>query len=192
MIVEGSWWENEAKNAFAVLEKNDRQRHNYGILPTPRVDENSPLGQRTWLSLSSSYGVVSNSSKNKELAFEFMRFLHTDEQLSAFTAETSMTRALNYEVKEEDQANLTTYAKAILDIKKNGLVIYPYSDRSEVINNDSYFTAFNWAWQTDIGGVTHRNPFEYFKNEKNPKAITYFNGLYSNFKGKWKGEWKNS
>ena len=190
MIVEGSWWENEAEGAFKSLSNNDKQRHDYGILPTPRVDENSPTGQRTWLSLSSSYGFVSSSSKNKDLALEFMRYLHTDKQLSAFTAETHMTRALEYDVLEQDQAALTTYAKSIIDIKKNGKVIYPYSSLANVVNNDAMFTAYTWAWQTEIEGKDYKNPFLYFNQVDGASAVSYFNGLYTNFSSKWKDEWK--
>ena len=33
MIVEGSWWENEAKKAFSDLESGGYERHNYRVMP---------------------------------------------------------------------------------------------------------------------------------------------------------------
>lgn len=185
MIIEGSWWENEAKIYGGFDGIDEDERHDYAIMPIPRPLQEDVGGVQTCLSLSSSYGVVAKNCGNMELAKEFMKFLHTDEQLSAFTAETSMTRALNYEVKESDLEKVTYYGKSLIDMKKTANVIYPYSALEEVINHDELFTAFTWAWQSNVDGEPFKNPWLYMKDVKDASAEAYFNGLYKNFESKW-------
>ena len=186
MLIEGSWWENEAASAFATLAENGDERHNYAIMPIPCADSSKLGTKETRVSLSSSYGLVNKNTQNMKLALEFMKFLHTDIQLSAFTAETSMLRALNYEVLPEDEAKLTTYAKSNVEIKEKANVIYPYSSRKEVINNDLEFANFAWAWKTSAGN-NQKNPMLYFtaKDLTGQSAEKYFNGIYDYFKTRW-------
>ena len=114
-----------------------------------------------------------------------MKFLHTDKLLSEFTRDTSITRPLNYEITEADQANLTTYAKSLIDLKKNSNVFYPYSSNQFEIDNNLYFNAFNWTWNTSINGTTYRHPWMYFTTVKNPSVTAYFDGQYTYFRNLW-------
>ncbi|MBO6280531.1 MAG: extracellular solute-binding protein [Bacilli bacterium] len=195
MICEGSWWENEARNAIANYEKTYGEKTNYAIMPIPF--ENSEVAaamnyKHTYLSLSQSFGIVSKNSQQKKLAFEFMKFLHTDKMLSKFTADTSITRPLNYDIAEEDQAHLSTYARSLIDLKKNSDIVYPYSSNTLVNNNLDVFNAYHFIWNTRIGGPNgnvFRHPFMYFgsANISNPTAKAYFDGQYEYISSKWKG-----
>ena len=185
MIVEGSWWENEAKEALNDLANGGYDRHNYAVMPMPHATEEQ-IGQTpTWLAMSNSYGFVASNCDNMDLAKEFMKFLHTDSNLCAFTQEVNMTRALQYELSEEQITGLTTYCQSILNLKKNGNVIYPVSLVDEVNNNNIMFANFTWAWQTNINGYDFKSPWLYFKDEKDTSAEKYFNGQYDNFEKKW-------
>ena len=189
MIVEGSWWENEARNTIASYESKFKTKTNYAIMPIPFADETRAAEcdyKHTYLSLSQSFGIVSKSSQNKKLAFEFLKFLHTDKMLTKFTKDTSMTRPFNYEISEEDQANLSTYAKSLIDLKKNSNVIYPYSSNQLMIDNNLYFNAFNWMWNTTVNDKTYRHPWMYFVGVSNPSVLAYFNGQYDHFEKIWR------
>lgn len=188
MIIEGSWWENEAKSAFATYEKNYGKKSNYAIMPIPFESAEKAAAcnyKHTYLSLSQSFGIVSQSSQNKELALEFMKFLHTDKMLSKFTKDTSITRPLNYEISAEDQAQLTTYAKSLIDLKKTANVFYPYSSNQLQLDNNVYFNAFNWTWHTIIGGKEYRHPWMYFTTVDSPSTLAYFDGQHKYFKDLW-------
>ncbi len=185
MIVEGSWWENEAKTSFADLENSGYERHNYAVMPMPHATEDK-IGQKpTWLAMSDSYGFIASNCDNITLAEEFMMFLHTDENLSAFTGEVDMTRALNYQISDADAAEMSTYAKSILELKANSDVIYPISTQDIVIDNITVFGAFNIAWRTNINGYEERNPWLYFKDVSDSTAEKYFAGQYKFFETKW-------
>lgn len=186
MLAEGSWWENEAKDVFNEIEEAGYKRHNYGMMPIPHATADKIGQEDTNIAMSNSYGFVASNSEHKDLAMEFMRFLHTDEQLSAFTAETNMTRGLNYEILAEDAANLTTYAQAILKIKEETNVIYPYSSIEQVISNGIMFANFGWAWLSNVDGYEFKNPFLYFRDTEGANAIDYFAGQYTYFESRWK------
>ena len=185
MIVEGSWWENEAKEALKELEDAGYERHNYAVMPMPHATQEQVGQKATWLAMSNSYGFVASNCDNMTLAKEFMKFLHTDVQLSAFTGEVNMTRALNYELTDEDAAKLTTYAKSILELKENSNVIYPVSIVPEVVNNNILFANFSWAWLSNVGGFEFKNPWLYFKDEADTSAAKYFAGQLDYFKSRW-------
>ena len=189
MLLEGVWWENEAEPTFQLLEttrgekKSDR---NFGWLPMPKVDEDRVAEQQdqTLLSANSSFGFINKECENMELAKEFMRFLHTDAELSKFTAKTSITRSFEYPINEEDKANATNFGKSIMEIRTNAKVVYPYSALDMVINHSSNFTQENWYLVSVANGKSFKDPFTAFKN-KTATAKAYFEGLYTHQKGNW-------
>lgn len=185
MIVEGSWWENEAKEALKDLESAGYERHNYAVMPMPHATEEQIGQEETWLAMSNSFGFIASNCDSSALAQEFMKFLHTDKNLSAFTAEVNMTRALNYELLEEDAAKISTYCQSILDLKENGTVIYPVSIVPEVVNNNILFANFSWAWLSNVNGYEFKNPWLFFKDEAAPTSENYFNGQLDYFKTRW-------
>ena len=188
MIIEGSWWENEAKSAFASYEKNYGTRSNYAIMPIPFENAEKAAAcnyKHTYLSLSQSFGIISKSSQNQKLAKEFMKFLHTDKMLSKFTRDTSITRPLNYQITAEDQTKLTTYAKSLINLKETANVFYPYSTNQLQLDNNSVFGAFNWVWHTTIKGTDYRHPWMYFTTVDHPSTLAYFNGQYDYYSGIW-------
>ncbi len=187
MILDGTWWENEAKAAFTELTESGYERHNYAVMPKPHATEDKVGQTPCWLSNSSSYGFVASASDNKGLALEFLRFLHTNEELSHFTGETNMTRPLTYTVLEEDSARMTTYGKSILTLKENGDIVYPYTNRAEILNNPLLFNSFAWAWLTSVDGLEYRNPWLYFMDVKGANAVDYFNGQRTYFESRWDG-----
>lgn len=187
MILEGSWWENEAKACFDELSEGNYTRHNYAVMPKPHATEDK-IGQTPcWLGASSSYGFVASNTAHMDLALAFMEFLHTDEELSHFTAEVNMTRPLDYPILEEDRAKLTTYCQSILEIKENNDVIYPYTNREEVLDNPLQFASFAWAWTTSVDGYEYRNPWLYFSEATDASAEAYFSSQEVYFETRWDG-----
>lgn len=187
MIIEGSWWENEARNTIANYEETYGERSDYAIMPIPFADDAKAEAcgrKHTYLSLSQSFGIVNAQCKNVKLAKEFMKFLHSDKMLSKFTADTSITRPLNYEVSASDQSKLSTYAKSLIDLKKNSDIFYPYTSNQFMMDNSHYFTAFNFTWNSKIDQV-YKHPWMYFSSVKNATALAYFNGQYEYFSQQW-------
>lgn len=187
MILDGTWWENEAAAALEELESDGYERHNYAVMPKPHATEDKVGQTPCWLSTSFSFGFVANASTQQELSLKFLQFLHTNDELSHFTAEVNMTRPLSYTITEEDSANLTTYCRSILDLKENSDVIYPYTREEAALNNPLMFSTFNWAWLTTVDGSEYQNPWLYFTNVSGASAIKYFNGQKPYFLNRWSG-----
>ena len=188
MIVEGSWFENEAAATIANEAKRTGVKTDYAIMPIPFVNETAAAAanyRHTYLSKSQSFGVVSANASNVELAKEFMKFIHTNKMLSKFTADTSITRPLNYEVSAEDQAKLSNYAKSLIYLKGHSNVVYPYSSLTKQINNPTYFKHYRGCWKSTVNNVPFEHPWDYFRNVSDGTPKAYFDGIYTCFEEAW-------
>ena len=188
MIVEGSWWENEAAAVIEQQEKRTGERDDYAIMPIPfaSAEKAEACGYKhTYLSKSQSFGMVSSNTKQVKLAKEFMKFIHSDKMLSKFTADTSITRPLNYQVTEEDQEKLSTYAKSLIYLKGHSNIVYPYSSLPKEVNNPSLFKHYYFAWKATVDGEPYNHPWDYFRNVGSGTVKKYFDGVYDYFFTKW-------
>lgn len=185
-LLEGVWWENEAETGFKEMEslkgvkKSDRR---FGFLPIPKLDE-TRLGEQTLFSANRSFCFINKECENMKLAKEFMRFLHTDAEMSKFTAKTSITRSLGYNVSSADRKEATHFGKSIIDMRASAKVVYPYSSLQLVINNDSVFTETAWLLTSKVNGATYVSPYSAYKDEK-MSALDYFNGMYTQQYSVW-------
>ena len=187
MLVDGIWWENEASEAFKSFEdetgesKEDRR---FGFLPMPKVNEERVGEKQTMFSANSSFGFINADCENMELAKEFMKFLHTDSEMSKFSAKTSISRALNYKVSEADKAYATNFGKSVIEMRNAANVVYPYSSLELVINNPSFFAEEKWFLTATVDGRVVKSPFDAFK-KNSATAEEYFNGLYTYQSKQW-------
>ena len=187
MLAEGVWWENEANPTFVEIEnlkaekKSDRR---FAFMPVPKVNA-AAAGEQTMFSVNSSFGFINKNCANMELAKEFMRFLHTDAEMSKFSAKTSIPRSLKYQVSEEDRATATPYGQSVIDMRQNAKVVYPFSAADIVTNNQANFQKDTWCGLADKGdGKGLNNAFTAFKDSK-ATAKEFFNGLWIYQKGRW-------
>ena len=188
MIIEGSWWENEAASIIAT-EAEKSGRRDFAIMPIPFASKEKAIEsnyKHTYLSLSQSFGVVSSKCSNVKLAKEFMKFLHCDKMLSKFTADTSITRPLNYEVTSQDQSKLSNYAKSLIYLKQHSNIVYPYSSLPVMVNNPSDFKHYYFVWKSDVDGTPYNHPWDYLRDgSKNPTIKKYFDGHYDHYYNRW-------
>lgn len=183
ILAEGVWWENEASAAFNTQENSfgeKKESRRFAFLPTPKTPGKA-AGEQTLLSQNSSFAFIDANCENMELAKEFMRFLHTDAEMSKFSAKTSISRSLNYDVDPADRETATYFGQSVIDLRANSKVVYPYSSSELVIENPDNFDANTWFMFSTKG----ENPFIAFKNGS-ATAEEYFNGLYSYQKNAWK------
>ena len=120
-----------------------------------------------------------------EAAKEFMRFLHTDSEMSKFTAKTSITRSLSYSILEEDRTTATTFGKSLIDMRSKSNVVYPYSSVKLVLDNADAFSEFKWFATTRVGSNEYTSPMSVFQAESPISAQAYFEGLYTYQESQW-------
>ena len=186
MLAEGVWWENEATPTFVEIEnlrgvkKSDRR---FGFMPVPKASEEM-AGPQTLFSVNESFGFINKNAENMELAKEFMRFLHTDEEMSKFSAKTSIPRSLQYDVTEADKATATPYGKYLIEMRSQSKVVYAYSSCDFVINHAANFDNGVWYGTATVAGKNLNNAFNAFKDDK-ATAKDFFDGLLAYQKSGW-------
>lgn len=173
MIVEGSWWENEAVNAFDIAKSIGIDSFNYGVMPIPKSSKDKVGQDATLLNLNESYGFIKAETEHLALAKEFFKFLHTDNQLKAFTKETGMTRALDYTLDANEISNLSTFTRDLISIKQSEHVkfVFPCSDEKFFINDPYTFKPISWIFSTVDQG---ENPVVQFIKDSSLTAKAYF------------------
>lgn len=187
MLADGVWWENEATSAFKDFESTtgeSKEDRRFGWLPMPKAPGEEASGQ-TLFSANQSFAFINAKCENMDLAKEFMKFLHTDEEMSRFSAKTSISRALNYKVDSEIAKTATSFGKNVIEMRNSSTVVYPYSALKVVIDNPTTFDEATWGLWSTVGGRVQKNPFEVFQKNK-ADAEEYFNGLYAYQKAQWK------
>ena len=159
----------------------------FGFMPVPKVNA-AAASDQTMFSQNSSFGFINKNCENMELAKEFMRFLHTDVEMSKFTAETSIPRSLDYEVTAEDRATASYFAQSVMDMRSNAKVVYPFSVTNLILKNPTIFENNAWFGTTYFKDnfMVKTNAFNAFKNDQ-ATALQYFNGMYYYQFGIWSG-----
>ena len=171
MLVEGTWWENEARSTIESAKKYGDT--NYGLMAIPKSDASKVGEDATFMNVNRSYGFINKASKHMKLAKEFFAFLHTDAELEAFTKETNMTRALEYTVSDSVKSTLSTYARDLVAIKESEHVkiFSPYSSHKFEIDNTGFFSIETYPWKTNSYSS---NPVTKFIDDMSLSARTYF------------------
>lgn len=183
LIVEGSWWENEASTYLKADEAKGGGKLNrrFGILPVPKVS-NEQLGQKqTMISLNSSFCFVAGNTMYPELSKKVFKFFHTNKSLSSFTSTTSATRAFSCTIEDSDAPNCSYFAHQLIEMKKTCDIVYPYSSDSHVLDKKTYFSMDKYPWSI---GLTISNVFDQFVNNRET-PISYFGKMYDYAKQWW-------
>ena len=188
MLTEGVWWENEAAATFVDNANSigeGKMERKFGFMPVPKVNA-AAAGPQTMFSVNSSFGFINSNCQNMELAKEFMRFLHTDAEMSKFSAKTSIPRSLDYEVSAADRATASYFGKTLIDMRSQAKVVYPFSASTLVVNNATNFDNDIWFGVATVGTTVRKDAFTAFQ-KGNATALEYFNGLFKYQKDGWTG-----
>ena len=185
MLIDGSWWENEAKDAFARAvnlygeENASKYNRDFGWMPLPcKADdtdgnEGNPYAVLNYIN---AYGFIkSNIDPNKiALAKDFLKFCYTAESLEKFTEITGTARFLNYPIADSVLNKMSPYGKEIWKIHQGGNVISTLSESKLLINKESDFTTGKWI--TSAGGG-YSSPFTCFRTNSALTVKQYYEGM---------------
>ena len=171
MLIEGSYWYNEAKDHIKRSEatyKEKAKNRKLAWMPLPRqiigsVQEGEGK-KNTLLEILASFAVVNASVGTKEeCAKTFLKYCYTDESLVNFTLDTGVPKGVKYTLSEGDLAQLPYYQRSLMEVKAVSDVIYPYSDNPIFINHQNVF-AYNLGskvWESS--GIGELVAYEVFK-----------------------------
>ena len=198
-ILEGSWWESEARDqgTFATMAKQYNSNEPYeqwgfgerkfAFLPVPKSPNSSNQDRRTLLSASGGSVVCINKKTSKlDLAKKFLAFAHTDESLRIFTRVTGVPRAYDYELSNDDLEQMTYFSRDLWKIYSDAqtdIVYHTIFENTMRSTEKSYFNV--WAFgATNVNGIDYSEPLLAFRTLTNLTVDDYMDrmlGKYSDW-----------
>ena len=164
MMVEGTWWEEEADDVFEEMANKydgaSRSEREFGFLPLPKPTAEY-IGAPTLFDGNRAI-LVANANCNEvqaDLAKRYIQYVSTDESLQLFNAMTNIGRDYQYTLTDAQYNQLSTFGKDIYDLTQASEgIVYGYATTLE---------AYNWSanhvlqrTNCDLGSA----PASYFKN----------------------------
>lgn len=181
MLIEGSWWEKEAADSIELSVSSFGEaasNRNFGWMPLPGVYSGTvTAGNGKTQVLSDCMNVycginAKTTGARLEVAKAFVKFCYSDEGLNIFTKHTGMLRGVNYELTEDTMANLSSFYKNLIELRKESIVITPMSASVLFINNETTITSYESYWNSN----SYIYPVAAFRGgQKN--AVDYFKGM---------------
>lgn len=191
MLLDGTWWENEAtksgafdKSAATYGEAGSKNGRKFGFMPMPKApgQEASPA---TIPMVTEPLVLVNAGSESKrEMLEQFVRYMFCDESLQRFTRETGMLTGVQYTPTEEDYANMSYYQKQLWQLRSESNPVY-VSNKGSIYSHAYSTFRIDAAW---IGGPNgmYDNPVSAFKDGMSAKE--YFEGMAINA-DTWQGKY---
>ena len=190
MLIEGTWWFNEADEYFSTNEQygGGKYEQRFGMMPLPKPTEDHVDGTHTLFNSKQSAAFINaNIDESKiELAKEFLKFAHSNDSLVEFTETVSLLKPYAYTLSGNN--NLTYYAKQLLQVKEASKNVYPFADsRLFTRQKGTLLSASSWA--VIIGDHSYNHPTTDFLG--GVSAEDYFNGLLFADKEYWQETFQN-
>lgn len=170
MLMEGSYWYNEAVNAeifsdYEAVNAGKTKKLGWMSLPTSL---NTPVTEGngkeiTLLDTANSFTYINaNTARNEGLTRackEFLQFLYTDAELKAFTATTGVAKAaVAYDVTDASiMSELSEFQQSVISLKSESQVVYANASNPTYKTGRSNFTFTIQApiWNPIISNVTY-------------------------------------
>lgn len=175
MIVEGSYWYNEAKSS---IESTGDGTNSFKAFPIPRQLTGSvEEGKGTPFTVADELGMNAVINANTtdpdllNLAKLFVRFAYTDECLATFIECNSQPVMLKYQLPTARYNALSTYAKSQIDVYENAVkddaFVWPISTSTAYKKNASYYGLIHNSdfWKSSTYGYAY-NAFATGKSVK--------------------------
>ena len=188
MMVEGTWWESEARTNFASEEDRRSEERDYAIMPLPKATYADVGKNNTKISERNTVAFINANcpSYAVPIAKEFLKFIYSDKTMNDFSKDTDMLIAMNYELTEETLAAMSNYGRSVYEVTRAAntdiMEWNPVSDEAKKRSDLLEWSKYGFALSSGL-----INPYMYYFEEatRNNSAATYFEGIYSNFKGSW-------
>ena len=189
MIIEGGWWENEARSFFDEIVADSGEEYAFGtrrfaFMPTPKSDDGKSDPDTTLISSTgNSVAFIAANTAEPELAKDFLRFVHSDHGLRTFTRMTGAIRPYDYELEESDLAEMTHYAKNMWEIyhSEDTDISYVTLYYNDCFVQEASFLGSNWWWKSTVNGREYLDAMWEFSQESSLNAENYFRGLQTTF-----------
>ena len=190
MMIEGSYWYNEAREAeiFKMSEdeyRGDAKNRDFAVMPLPvqakgQVTEGNGR-KNTLVNAHNAVCFANTALANKPGVYEavkkFLQMCYSDEYLQKFTLTTSTFMGVNYPMPQLS-ADTENYVKSLHEIKANSDVVYPYSANKIFIKNFSRFclSPMSTVYGSNVGGQYYTESYSPFRFNGAMTPQKYFKG----------------
>ncbi len=201
-LVEGTWWENEAKQTFNGLASVDESRgygkRDYRYYLFPSVDTQITAADTSVIACQDDgCGVLLNNVPKKlkegitredfiKKCKEFLAYTLRDEALAYYTATEGSPRPFNYSLTPEQYNGLTKFQQNCWDLSHDTehiQIVYP-----NITNNLSIVRSFGGLElfttnkiEKEGTSIAYTTPYDAFKSVSMPLTLSeYLNGIYAN------------
>ncbi len=181
MLVEGIWWEAEAKSDLAYAESIGIKNPNFALMPLPNANEEElakrASGEKNATLYDQLFGLtfIKNNIESWKLplVYDFIKFSHSDEMLKDYTLKTGAPKAFEYEMTNTELSQLSNFGRSVWNAKAISDIVYPYAQNTRYINNQGRFSTFDMYYSTTSS--TYRWIADAMK--AGVTAAEYFKGL---------------
>lgn len=189
MLVEGTWWENEAESTYkdmvdAMGDDFSQENRNFAVMPLPKVSAEE-AGKNTLCENSYSLCFMKANVEDwkKPIAMDFIKFANSNQALAEFSQVTNTPKALKYEMTEEQLAGMTNFGRSIIQLQNSSDVVFPYSSEPIYVNQAGSFAMVD-MWDSVIGGEFYGSPSVPLRKSE-VSLEDYFTGLKSYYENIW-------
>lgn len=127
MILEGEWWENEARSTFNEMGSIDSNwgygKRNFKMMAMPAIDGQKSDKRVVTSFMNGSVAFVNKNSAQKELAKLWIQFMHQNSSLATFTSYTGSVLPYSYTLSTAQYNSLTPFARSVWDLRHDENVI---------------------------------------------------------------------
>lgn len=190
MLIEGSYWYNEASEAIKRSEntyKSKAEGRRFGWMPLPVQYEGSVTEgngkKNTVMETNESFAFINAKCAEDEVLSKlsklFLQYCYTDEALVDFSVATGIPKGVTYTIPEERLAEVDNYfQQSVLQVKQTADVIYPYSTNEIFLSyqGNFMFLMHSSVWSSTVKGAKYAN--YYTGNKAGVNARDYFEGAF--------------
>lgn len=200
MLVEGAWWENEAKATFEEMAAEYGAEYGYGqrnfkYMPIPKfigtegVEDQTYMGTTVLQNSANTLVAINAASDMKEGAALFVRFTHTDESLKAFTQDNGMPRPFDYGWTDEEYASLSRFAKNMWELwtDENVEIVNMGTDNLVIRANSVYLD--NMMYSGKLGSQAYGDPLKVFYSDTSMTVAKYVQAMAEKYS---EAEWNRN
>lgn len=192
MLVEGSWWENEATGVFNDMARDytneySKENRKFGFMPFPKPTMEEVESKQGYTMLQTNRTMVLINANTPEwkvdLVKKLLAFVNTDDQIMRYTTETNTTRPVKYP-EDADLSNMTYFGKELLNVHNNAQTVFPLSRNELFTRNTGAFALGGQSFYTEIDNMEYNMPSKDMNSEKFT-ALQWFDGLYKYRTEQW-------
>ncbi len=189
MMVEGTWWNSEARTDYAGEEDRHSENRKYGVLPLPKPTY-AEVGTKKTTKVSERKAVIFINKYCADyavpIAKAFVSYLNSDRIMNVFSKDTDMLRSLNYELTDDTLNGMSYFGRNNYYLSR--------SENTEWIEwvgttdtTKRQTALLEWSKYGYLLSDGSANPFTFWKEESNANvtAEQYFKNVYDYYKNSW-------